>query len=144
MATPAPAAATKPSEFQSILLKIANGLKNTENVIVNVGEAEKPLLQAILPIGISTPLFSILDHLAGQLSTVEVADAATEASSESTAAKIAAIVARNSGMYLQTLASAGISLGTMTMTEFITGLSVIGNLNFSTVNQAPTAPIATS
>jgi hypothetical protein len=132
-------------KFENVLTTIAHNMELAQNALINVAVAEQPVLQPLLPAAISGPLFALIDHIQGQLAQIDAQNTAIGASSVPFAEKVAQVVATNGAFYLQSLASAGLTLGAQSMTEFVTGLSVVSKLNFATITQPPAAtPPATS
>lgn len=124
-------------KFENVLTHIAGVLEKIQNGIVNVAEAEKPVIQQLLPSGLTVPLYAIIDHIAGQLASVDARYAAIGQQTVPYATKVAEVVATSGALYVSSLASGGISLGTMTINELVAGLGVVGNLNLATITAAP-------
>lgn len=124
-------------KVESIFTNIGKVIQNTENVIINVGVAEAPLLTKFLPPTIATAVNNALNVAASTFAALEAQEQQIGTGSTPYAAKAALIVALQGGAIAKILAAAGLEAGQADVQQVINVATGIGALNFATLDKAP-------
>lgn len=126
--TPAPTE-TGLQKFESILTGINAFFLKAVNAEINIGTAEKPLIDQFLPTQFSSAIDTANAVALNTFLQVEAQEQALAGSSSSYASKVAQVLAWQGGAIAKVLASAGLESGQTALTALVTGATSFTQIN---------------
>jgi hypothetical protein len=126
------------NKFESILNGIGKFIQTAINVEINLGIAEKPLIDRFLPAALSGAIDTAETVALSTFLQIEAQEQVIGASSTPYAGKVAQVLALQGAGIAKILAAAGLESGTAALQTLVTGATGFTQIGKITVLTAPT------